>query len=413
MKWLIVLIVVGATLSGQGRAAFDEEEIAQLREQVRLLSERLDRLEASGRPENGKDASTGVDVEQEIERRVNTRLAESWTDRIRWKGDFRYRYENIDVEGIDERNRQRIRARAQLEAKIGDDTRVGFGLASGGLDPVSTNQTLGAGGSSKDINLNLAYFQWTGVPNTEIVGGKFKNLLYRPGGNGLLWDSDWNPEGLAFHWNNGPLFASGIGTWVESDSDKFNQEFSYGGQAGWRVSPAESVDLVVGAGYYRFDTAGSGSFFGDADDFFGNSFDPEALVYLYDFHEVEAFLELHFDFFGRPMSVFGDYVTNLEADENDTGYAFGVKNGDAKAPGSWDFSVIYQDLQADAVLGLLTDSDFGGGGTNARGYILNARYAFRENWNAQFTYFINEIGINTGDPRDFDRLQLDLNLNYE
>ena len=102
-------------------------------------------------------------------------------------------------------------------------------------------------------------------------------------------------------------------------------------------------------------------------------------------HEVEAFLELNFGFFGRPMSVFGDYVTNLDADEHDTGYAFGVKSGKAKKPGSWDFSVIYQDLQADAVLGLLTDSDFGGGGTNARGYILNAGYAFRENLNAQFT----------------------------
>lgn len=413
MKWPIVLVLAGAILSSQGRADVDGEEIAQLREQIRILSARLDRLETAARTDAGEDARVETDLNQEIVRLVNERFAESWTQRVRWKGDFRYRYENIDVEGVDDRNRQRIRARAQMEAKIGDDTRVGFGLASGGQDPVSTNQTLGAGGSSKDINLNLAYFQWNGISNTGIVGGKFKNLLYRPGGNGLLWDGDWNPEGMAFQWNNGRFFASGIGTWVESDSDTLNQEFSYGGQAGWSLTPAEGVDLILGVGYYRFDTAGSASFFGDADDFFGNTFDPETLVYLHDYHEVEAFLELNFDFFEHPMSLFGDYVTNLEADQNDTAYAFGVKTGNAKVRGSWDFSVTYQDLEADAVLGLLTDSDFGGGGTNARGYILNAAYAFRENWNAQFTYFINEIGIDSGEPRDFDRLQLDLNFKYD
>lgn len=413
MKWSIALVLAGAVLSSQGRADVHEGEIAQLREQIRVLSERLDRLESSDSNETATATPIDAEIDQEIDRRVEARFAESWTERIRWNGDFRYRYENIDVEGMDERNRQRIRARVNLNAKIGDDTRVGFGLASGGLDPVSTNQTLGGGGSSKDINLNLAYFQWSGLANTDIVGGKFKNLFYRPGGNGLLWDGDWNPEGLAFNWNKGGLFASGIGTWIESDSDKLNQEFSYGAQAGWSMSPAEGFDLVFGAGYYRFDTAGSGSFFGDDDDFFGNSFDPEALVYLHDYHELEAFVELSFDFLDRPTSVFADYVTNLDADEDDTGYAFGLRNGNAKAPGSWDFGVIYQELQADAVLGLLTDSDFGGGGTNARGYILNATYAFRESWNAQFTYFINESGIDTDDPRDFDRLQLDLNFKYE
>ena len=414
MNRLIALALAALPLAIPTPALADaaENEIAVLREQVRILTERLDQLEQSRQAETTKNEVVSPEIREEIDRQVGERFAESWTDRISWNGDFRYRYENIDVEGSEERNRQRIRARAHLEAKISDDMKVGLGLASGGDDPVSTNQTLGGGGSTKDINLDLAYFQWDGLRNTRVVGGKFKNMLYRPGKNGLLWDSDWNPEGLAARWETGNFFASGFGTWVESDSRSSNQEFSYGAQGGLKFALAEGVGLVAGAGYYRFDAAGKSSFFGDDDDFFGNSFDPDTLTYLYDYHEVEAFAELSFDFLGRPMSVFADFVTNLEADEDDSGYAWGIKLGNAREPGSWDFTTIYQDLEADAVLGLLTDSDFGGGGTNAKGYILQGTYALHKNWKANFTYFINDIDINTDNPRNFDRLQLDLNFKY-
>ena len=172
------------------------------------------------------------------------------------------------------------------------------------------------------------------------------------------------------------------------------------------------INFVAGAGYFRFDAAGKKSFFGEGD-FFGNSFDPATLTYIYDYHEVEAFAELSFDLFRRPFSIFADFVKNTEADKDDSGFAYGLKSGNARTPGSWDVSVIYQDLEADAVLGLLTDSDFGGGGTNARGFILKGTYAFHKKWNAKFTYFINETDINSNNQDDFDRLQLDLNFKYD
>lgn len=419
MKWLVALAFAGISLSTPVLAEVDEQEIALLREQIRMLTERLDQLEQSSRqgsPSQPSEPVTSESSEESIaevvNRQLDERLAGSWTERLSWKGDFRYRYESIDVEGQNGRNRQRIRARALLAAKISDDMRVGLGLASGGDDPVSTNQTLGGGGSTKDINLDLAYFEWSPGASTRVVGGKFKNLLHRAGGNGLLWDSDWNPEGLALAWDNGNYFAQGIGTWVESDSGTRNQEFVYGLQSGLNFELASGVELLAGAGYYRFDTAGHSSFFGDDDDFFGNSYDPDTLRYLYNYHELEAFAELHFDFLGRPSSVFGNYVVNLDADEKDTGYAFGMTSGSTKAPGDWKFGVTWQELEADAVLGLLTDSDFGGGGTNARGFILNGAYAFHKSWNASFTYFINDIDIDAPSTRDFDRLQLDINFKY-
>ena len=140
--------------------------------------------------------------------------AAAWADKVSLQGDLRYRYENIDQEtALSDRNRQRIRARAAVIAKPQDNLEVGFGLAtSENNDPISANQTLGNGGSRKDISLDLAYFNWTALPGLNVVGGKFKNFLYRPGKHSLLWDGDWNPEGLGVTYANGPFFGSVIGT---------------------------------------------------------------------------------------------------------------------------------------------------------------------------------------------------------
>jgi hypothetical protein len=64
------------------------------------------------------------------------------------------------------------------------------------------------------------------------------------------------------------------------------------------------------------------------------------------------------------------------------------------------------------VLGLLTDSDFGGGGTDTRGHVLHGAYALGDKWNLGFSYFINEAGEDAGAEVDYDRAQLDLNFKY-
>jgi len=113
------------------------------------------------------------------------------------------------------------------------------------------------------------------------------------------------------------------------------------------------------------------------------------------------------------MALFADFVVNTDVDENDTGYLFGAKYGSAKAPGTWDVSYFYEKLEADAVVGLITDSDFGGGGTDAKGHAIQGTYAFHDNWNFRATYFINDIALSSGNPRDFDRLMLDLAFKYK
>ncbi len=402
------------------QADIDDEELQSLRAQLQAFSDRLDRLEQSNlelRQENerlreaGEKTATAVaEVSEKTRAAVESVAASSWTDRIALKGDFRLRNERIDEQFKDTRNRNRVRARAAIIADVNDDFEVGLGFASGGDDPVSTNQTLGGGGSSKDVRLDLAYAKWDGLENGSLVGGKFKNFLYKPGGHGLLWDGDWNPEGVGLAWAKGDYFVNAMGTWLESDS-KQETEFSYGAQAGFTRSIG-GASITAGIGYYYLGTGGKGSFYGDDDDFFGNSFDPVTNTYLYDYEELELFADVAFELGGQPASVFFDYVQNQDASEFDSGYAFGFKYGKASGRGTWEFGYAYQDLEKDAVFGLLTDSDFGGGGTDGTGHIFKGGVAVARNIKASFTYFVNEVDSNSGNEHDYDRLQLDLALKY-
>jgi hypothetical protein len=395
--------------------AASDEEFAALRAQMMALSERLDRLEAENRELTTANAElvkssqeTAVTVAAEVKAKP---AKTNWTDTIRWKGDFRYRYETFNIEGKPNRDRNRVRARAALVANVTPTVEVGLGLASGGDDPVSSNQTLGGGGSSKDIKMDLAYFDWSGLKDTHVYGGKFENYIHRAGKNALLWDSDWRPEGTGIGWDNGKYFANALGTWIESDSSS-GQSFAYLTQAGFKLPIGDSLKLTAGVGYHNFDTRGSGSFYGDDDDFFGNSYDPVINTYLYDYEELELFAELNFDMFGRSAQLFGNWVQNQAAVENDTAYALGFNYGSAKNKGEWQLGYVYQKLEADSVLGLLTDSDYGGGGTDAKGSIFKGSYALVKNVNADFTYFVNAVGLKSGNPIDFKRLQLDLSFKY-
>jgi hypothetical protein len=419
MKKLTVLLGLSILLCSTAVSAqVSEEEVQALRAQIEMLTKRLDELEkqsqqsAAPAPAVATSEETVAKVEemdQQLEEVQQQVAAMSWAERLQWKGDFRYRYENIDEEDKDGRNRSRIRARTSLIAQLSDTLEVGVGLATGGDDPVSSNQTIGGGGSSKDVKVDLAYFDWQGLANTNIKGGKFSNFLVRPSKQGLMWDGDWRPEGLGAIWDNDFIFVQGLGTWLEGDS-KNGTEFGWALQAGFNFKTGDWGSLKIGAGYSVFDIAGRTPLFGDPDDFYGNTFvfDPvtENNVFAYNYHNIEAFAEWKIGKF----TLFGDYTINDDAPTDDTGYLFGAKYGSAKDKGQWDFTYFYARKEKDAMIGLLTDSDFGGGGTDSRGHALSGTYAFHKAWNFKATYFINEVDLE--DPRDYDRLMLDLNFKF-
>lgn len=426
MRFLITTTLLSLLLlSPVVTQAASDEDLAAMREQMMALTKRLDRLEAENRELSAANAEMAQNNQQTavavaaVSEKADVVAAEAkeratetdWTDKMRWKGDFRYRFESFDIEGKPNRDRNRVRARAALIADVTPTVEVGLGLTSGGDDPVSSNQTLGGGGSTKGLNLDLAYFDWSGLANTNVLGGKFSNYVHKAGKNALLWDGDWRPEGTGIKWAKGKFFANVIGTWIESDSKK-DQSFTYLTQAGIKVPISDKLNLTTGLGYHSFDTKGDGTYFGSDDEFFGNSYDPITNTYLNDYHVIELFADLNFSLFDHPALIFANYVKNQAADDNDSAYAFGLTYGSAKKKGEWQFGYVYQKLEADAVLGLLTDSDFGGGGTDSKGHILKGSYTIDKNLNAGFTYFINDVGLEAENPIDYKRLQLDLIFKY-
>jgi hypothetical protein len=202
-----VVAMLSLLLAGQALAVTDAERIAELSAQVEALTTRLEALEAAAGPRETAYAPPVVAAKPVS--------VPEWTERITAKGDFRYRHDSIRQDDADDRHRQRIRARAALIAQAGDDVEVGFGLASGGEDPGSANQSLGDGFSKKGVQLDLAYAKWaTPVEGLALIGGKFRGPYFRPGGNQLIWDSDVNPEGISFAYADGALFGSAFGLWL-------------------------------------------------------------------------------------------------------------------------------------------------------------------------------------------------------
>jgi hypothetical protein len=113
----------------------------------------------------------------------------------------------------------------------------------------------------------------------------------------------------------------------------------------------------------------------------------------------------------------------------------GVTYGAASAvKGTWEFGVLYQQVEKDALFGQLLDSDFGDGNTDTNGFVLRGGYTVARNWTVNATLFLNDLSndvpqsvtvFNEATPTPYDtttiagifdrsykRLQLDLNFRF-
>lgn len=335
---------------------------------------------------------------------------EDWTDRIKLKGDVRLRYEAIDEAGEEERNRMRFRTRFGLSAKVSDDVKFVFQLASGGDNPVSTNQTFDDGFSTKDIGVDLAYVDWKINDNLNFYGGKMKNPLYKAGGVPLIWDGDLNPEGLAMKFTSGGFFGTAGGFSVEERSSA-DDSLLFVVQAGYRFAVGETASLTAGAGYFSYsNTVGNEPFYNGRSN--GNSVDLNG-DYIYDYENTEVFAQFDTKLGDWPLRIYAHATQNNEVSTEDMGYAVGAKVGSAKADGDMEFSWTFQDIEADAVIGTYNDSDFGGGGTDSDGHLLKAKYAVSKKIFVGGTLFLNNVDRFQGTEHDYNRLQLDVEFKFD
>lgn len=343
----------------------------------------------------------------------------SWADKVSIKGDVRVRYEHIDAEGKDARDRTRVRARIGAFGKPGADVDLGVQLSTSEKnDPVSSNQTLGGGGNRDNAYFDLVFIDYHPelVPGLHLIGGKMEQPFLKV--SDLVWDNDYNPEGFAVKYKTGEtvelLFNGGAIYLEERETD--DETMMYGAQAALKFNTENASYVQAGVSLFSYDNIEGTAPLYDAAKSKGNSTDKVVdgsttnLVYANGFVTPEVFAEVFMNA-AVPVSLYGSYIVNDDADDEDTGYIAGVKLGKAKNPGTWELDYNWRHLEANAVVGALADSDSFGGGTDGEGHKLSGSYQISKTLKGTVSYFMNEAKISKS-GEDYDRLQVDFSAKF-
>ena len=99
-------------------------------------------------------AQSNTELQEQIDNIYDV-IAKDAANRWKFKGDFRFRNEDITQELNSDRNRNRIRVRVGATAIVNDNIKaeVQFATTENG-DARSSNQTLGDGNSRKALDLD-------------------------------------------------------------------------------------------------------------------------------------------------------------------------------------------------------------------------------------------------------------------
>lgn len=357
----------------------------------------------------------------------------TWVDSITLKGDLRYRYETRDDDSrlnakkeTYKRELHRVRARMGAEAKVNDRAKVGIEFSTGQSDPVSGNQSLSDGFGKKEFRLNLAYldYNFLGENPNEVHGiaGKMKNpFITMP--DDLVWDGDLTPEGLALKSQLGggfaTLMANGGYFWLqERNTDDNDDTLMYAGQAAVKLQFIPEIALTFGASYYDYRNVQGKDVIDweNKNNAYGNSTERGNVVgsttnkaWSAEFTPVVYFAQLDLWVLGTPLAVFAQEMSNSGADKFDRGHMYGATLGKAKNPRTWEVGYSYAEVEKDAAVGMFTDSDRWGGGTDGKGHKVYGKYQIMKNLQAGVTYFLDEKKISEpAKMTDYERLQVDL-----
>lgn len=358
-------------------------------------------------------------------------VPKTWADAVTVKGDLRYRYETINDDAKKNaskstytRERERVRARMAAEAKANDNLKVVVGLSTGDKDPISGNQTLGDGGQKKPMMLDLAYMDYNvlgdaGSSELHAIAGKMKNPFLTMNDD-LMWDPDLTPEGVALKGQLGndvvTIYGNGGYIWLQ-ERDSKSAGMLYAGQGAAKFQFIPEVALTVGASYYDFqnvqgydviDWQGANSGYGNTTKNGTISGGVTNKAWASSFVPVVYFASLDVWVAGLPISLFGQQLSNTDASSLDQGHMFGFSLGKAKNVGSFEVGYTYAELQKDATIGMWTDSDRWGGGTDGRGSKFYGKYQIMKNLQLGAAYFTDDKGIASGKPTNYDRLMVDI-----
>lgn len=357
--------------------------------------------------------------------------------------------------------RSRIRARLGVAAKVSDEVSVGIRLATGSStsSPTSTNQTMGQSFNKYAVVLDRAYVQVQPDAKWRLMAGRMNNPFYS---TDLVYADDLGFEGFAAsgkqNWGGGEAFASaGYFPLTESKPGTSNTRSLIGVQLGNAFKLANRDEFKVGLALYTYQGMAA-----SRENYESSVSRPDyATRYEYangfrqrgntlfnvtaglspspvwglasEFRVLNLTTALSLShLLGQPVVLSGDFVKNLAfdpkkiaartgyplVDGKDTGFMLRASFGPTQAhyKGQWNASMAYRYLGSDAALDAFTNSDFGMGGTNTKGVIMQASYGLYNNtWLTGRWLSANQINsFGPGSMTKFssDILQLDLNVRF-
>jgi len=404
------------------------------------------------------------EVDKETAQAIETRdkmKVGGWLDELNFSGDMRARYETFwgrqspsGLGPFDEvdRTRFRLRFRAGAVARAGDWT-AGFRLASGeeptvagqGSDALSSNVSFDKFGSKTQIVIDQAYlaYQPGGAAGLKLTAGKMENPFWE---SDMVYDPDLTPAGFAEqyvrdlndHWS----FFANLGQWVLAEDNitqnngvdsRGEDAYMLGAQLGytWEIKQLELKQTVAYYDYLGLQdqaalTASGNTFSGAVNRNSLKTSRSGTVVWAKDYNLFALNNQLKIGYLEKlPITLQGEYLRNLATNEFQDGYKIGLKLWDAKKKGQYEIGYWYERLEADANFSLHPNSDFGGGGTNAKGHIVQAKYNLTDWAYVAFGYwyvenvddFVNSGGVTGASTannqfRLDNRLQLDVGMKF-
>lgn len=344
-----------------------------------------------------------------------------------------------------DRQRPNYRARLAVKAEVNDRVTVGLRLASGDdASPISTNSTFGEAFYKDAIWIDRAYVNVEPVDGLNIIAGRMPNPFYS---TDLIWDADVNPEGLAVTGaydltDNIGVFGAIAGGPLQ-ERDLFDDTYLFGAQIGATARFGETFRVKGAVSNYIFDGVQSekntpdGSrlkdwtapkYLSKGNSVFNMRTDGQTtLAGLASEFELLAYTaEIAYGAGPREYKLTGELVQNEGLDIAEVARLRGepgVEPGDqgwqvrfdAGHPvvsefGQWRFAAAYKYIETDAVLDIFTDSDFGLGGTDVEGYVLEGEYGVYRNTSVGVTWLSSDAISRP--PFALDILQFNLNVRF-
>ncbi|MBC2714151.1 MAG: hypothetical protein HF978_02475 [Desulfobacteraceae bacterium] len=321
-------------------------------------------------------------------------VLQDFIESLEMKGDLRVRYEYKEKDKPDEDPTDRMRTRFRLGMKWTnpeENWKIAAGLATGGTDSTSTNDTWSDGVmfETGDIRLDYAYAEHK-LNNFKFIAGQHKNP-YKT--TWALWDSDVRPAGFSGQYNMDPVFVT-LG-WYDVlyyGKDMATME---------AIQVGANVDIFTAAlAFYNYHDADE-IINGPISDAYGGDYtnmDPDykwQIIDLYmkaDIKTDMAKISPHAQVFYN-MGAKGDDGQSIQGgdlnpeDEN-LGWLIGVK---AKID-RISLGVEYAEVGADSCIPLLKDSDWGGAldSTDVKGFKIGLGYSLTKHCSINGTAYLYE-----------------------